>query len=99
MKISRDRLRQIINEEVAMAKEFPPVSESAIEALGLDEESRLGTASSFPPGADTDRDHTTPQDLSPEALDLSVELAQFGLNGDTAQAIIKHLVDKGLLNL
>ena len=60
---------------------------------------RLGTASSFPPGADTDRDHTAPQELSPEALDLSVELAQFGLDGDTAQAIIKHLVDKGLLNL
>lgn len=29
MKLSRDRLRQIINEEVAMAREFPPVSESA----------------------------------------------------------------------
>ena len=43
MKLSMNRLQQIINEEYTMAKEFPPVSEAAIEEGPADPQQLLRT--------------------------------------------------------
>ena len=43
MKLSMSRLQQIINEEVTMAKEFPPVSEHAADGGPVDPQKLLQT--------------------------------------------------------